>query len=248
MGSYEPYYKNYYGRMKSSKAPKLPVFNKNNLFRKIVFQLSGTLVLIVFILICRSGWFSITDNINEFTKKTLNTSFDYKEFYNNIKSTDIKTIPASIWNKINLFKDKVEETDKIKAFTKENFQTPLDGKITSEFGNRTDPVDGEDAFHDGIDIACDLNTDVAACFSGTVKEVNEDNDLGKYIVIDHGDGLETRYGHLNSFLVDKGVKVEKGDIIGKSGSTGKATGPHLHFSLSVMGIYKNPEEYLNFKE
>ena len=67
-------------------------------------------------------------------------------------------------------------------------------------------------------------------------------------LINRGDGLETRYGHLNSFLVDKGVKVEKGDIIGKSGNTGKVTGPHLHFSLSVMGTYKNPEEYINFKE
>lgn len=248
MGSYEPYYKNYYSKIKSPKGRKLPSLNMNKLFKKIIFQLAGTLILIIFILICRWGYFSYTDKMYEYAKETVNTSFDYKGLYNNIKGTDIKTLPASIWNEINVFKNKVEETDKVKGYIKENFQTPLEGKITSAFGNRTDPVNGGDEAHDGIDISCALNTDVAACFSGTVKEAAEDKDFGKYIVIDHGDGIETKYGHLNSFLVDKGVKVEKGDIIGKSGNTGKVTGPHLHFSLSIMGTYKNPEEYISFKE
>ncbi|MDV3428165.1 MAG: M23 family metallopeptidase [Bacillota bacterium] len=248
MGSYEPYYKNYYNKIKTSKGRSLPSFSMNKLFNKIIFQLAGTLILIIFILICRSGYFSSTDKMYEYAKKTVNTSFDYMGLYNNIKGTDIKTLPASIWNKINVFKDKVEETDKVKEYVKENFQAPIEGKITSKYGNRADPVDGGDEGHDGVDISCALNTDVAASFSGTIKETAEDADFGKYIVIDHGDGIETRYGHLNSFLVDKGVTVEKGDIIGKSGNTGKVTGPHLHFSLSVMGTYKNPEEYITFKE
>ncbi|MFA6939685.1 MAG: M23 family metallopeptidase [Clostridiaceae bacterium] len=248
MGSYEPYYKNYYSKIKSTKGRKLPSLNINKLFKKIIFQLAGTLILIIFILICRSRYFSYTDKMYEYAKETVNTNFDYNGLYNNIKSTDIKTLPAAIWNKINVFKDKVEETDKVKEYIKGNFQAPIDGKITSAFGSRTDLVDGGDQVHDGLDISCALNTDVAASFTGTVKEAAEDSDFGKYIVIDHGDGIETRYGHLNSFLVDKGVTVEKGDIIGKSGNTGKVTGPHLHFSLSIMGTYKNPEEYISFKE
>lgn len=248
MGSYEPYYKNYYNKMKTTRWRKMPALNKNKIFKKIIFQLTGTLILIVLILICRLGYWGITDKIYGYAKETVNNSFDYKGLYNNIKAVDIKTLPVSIWNKINLFKDKVEETDKVKEYINENFIPPLTGEITSKFGNRTDPIDGGAEVHDGIDISCAVNTDVAASFDGTVKEVNEDSEFGKYIIIDHNDGIETKYGHLNSFMVDKGVKVEKGDIIGKSGNTGKVTGPHLHFSLSIMETYKNPEEYINFKE
>lgn len=118
------------------------------------------------------------------------------------------------------------------------------GRLTSGYGYRTHPISGVKTFHNGIDIAAPTGTGVYAYASGTVISVSQNNTLGKYIAIDHGNGLVTRYLHLSKFNVNKGDKVGTGDRIGSVGNTGYSTGPHLHFEVLKNGSYQNPWNYI----
>lgn len=118
------------------------------------------------------------------------------------------------------------------------------GRLSSGYGYRTHPISGVKTFHNGIDIAASTGTGVYAYASGTVIAVSQDNALGKYIAIDHGNGLVTRYLHLSKFNVNKGDKVGTGDRIGSVGNTGYSTGSHLHFEVLKNGSYQNPWNYI----
>lgn len=111
------------------------------------------------------------------------------------------------------------------------FIRPVEGRVSSPYGYRSDPFTHKQKFHKGIDIACPLNSVVKAAASGVVVLTNERDDYGKYIVIRHSNGYLTLYGHLNVIQVKKGQKVAQGQRIALSGSTGRSTGPHLHFEV-----------------
>lgn len=127
----------------------------------------------------------------------------------------------------------------------ERLIAPADcSEITSEYGYRDDPFTGESGFHSGLDIALDEGTRVNAAMSGTVAKVSEDEISGLYIVLEHEDGFKTVYAHLRETLVGEGEKVRAGQWIALSGSTGRVTGPHLHFSMLKDGDYIDPARYL----
>ncbi len=119
-----------------------------------------------------------------------------------------------------------------------------DGKLTSGFGARRDPKDGRRTHHDGVDISAPLGTAVLAPAAGRVKVATDhygsDDRHGKTVVIDHGDGLETLYAHLDTILVERGQAVAAGDRIGTVGSTGWVTGPHLHLEVLEDGKPVDP--------
>ena len=117
---------------------------------------------------------------------------------------------------------------------------PARGWLTSTMGARQDPVTGGEDFHAGLDIAAEKGQPVYATAEGTVKERGYHNSYGNLIVLDHGFGLETRYGHLSQFDVNQGDKVKRGDVIGRVGSTGRATGSHLHYEVLANGKLLNP--------
>ncbi|KGE19168.1 peptidoglycan DD-metalloendopeptidase family protein [Paenibacillus wynnii] len=116
--------------------------------------------------------------------------------------------------------------------------------ITSSFGYRTDPFKGSSAFHSGIDIAGDIGDPVFSAQDGEVITVDQMGARGKYIVTKHSNGLETWYMHLNSMKVSPGDKVVKGQQIGGLGSTGRSTGPHLHFQVVKQNKPVNPLGYI----
>lgn len=118
------------------------------------------------------------------------------------------------------------------------------GRFTSSYGWRVHPITKVRTFHDGIDIAGPIGTNVYAYTDGTVTTVGYDSYYGKYIVINHGGGLTTIYKHLSGFVVKQGAKVKVGDHIGEMGSTGFSTGSHLHFEVRVNGASKNPLDYI----
>lgn len=121
---------------------------------------------------------------------------------------------------------------------------PVEGWVTSEFGTRKAPYGGTIEFHKGIDIAARMGTLVIAPADGIVKEVGFDREMGRTVVINHGYGIETLYGHLMNVFVQEGSVVKKGARIGQVGVSGRSTGPHLHYSVMLNSVPVNPRRYL----
>ena len=118
---------------------------------------------------------------------------------------------------------------------------PFTKKITSPYGNR------EGGFHKGIDIACAgvLGTNIIASEGGKVIVASYGSTgYGNHVIIDHGNGKQTVYGHCQKLFVKNGQKVSQGEVIGTVGSTGDSTGPHLHFEIRINGQAKNPQQYV----
>ncbi len=120
------------------------------------------------------------------------------------------------------------------------FLMPLRGAITSRFGLRRHPIFRLRQFHQGVDIAAPRGSPVAAAFPGTVLFTGWYGGYGKLVVVDHGQGLSSLYGHLSAILVKPGQVVARGDVIGRVGSTGYSTGPHLHYEIRQSGRPVNP--------
>ena len=116
--------------------------------------------------------------------------------------------------------------------------------VTSEFGGRIDPINGQRAGHSGMDLAVPTGTPIRAALSGTVTVSKYDSSYGNYVMIDHGNGLSTLYAHNSQLLVRMGQTVQAGDVVSLSGATWRVTGPHLHFEVRVNGQRTNPRYYL----
>lgn len=121
---------------------------------------------------------------------------------------------------------------------------PLEGRVTSSFGERQDPINGEGAFHAGIDIAASYGTPVRAAADGEVMRAGFGTGYGREIVIDHGHSVSTVYGHLSAMSVVAGDHVTRGQVIGYVGESGRSTGPHLHYEVRVHMVPVNPHKYL----
>jgi murein DD-endopeptidase MepM/ murein hydrolase activator NlpD len=122
---------------------------------------------------------------------------------------------------------------------------PIDGRLMrSPFGMRTDPFSGEGAFHSGVDISAPHGTPVRATADGTVIFSAFESGYGRLVVVDHGNNLTTYYAHLSRFSVHTGQEVRVGDEIGRVGSSGRATAPHLHYEVRIGGAPRNPYAYL----
>lgn len=118
---------------------------------------------------------------------------------------------------------------------------PVMGKITSRYGKRIDPIEGDVDFHKGLDIAGPEGSKVRASGSGIVTYSGENGTYGNLVIISHGYGYRSLYAHNKKNLVKVGDKVKKGDIIALLGNTGKSTGPHVHFEIHYKGKQVNPE-------
>ena len=121
---------------------------------------------------------------------------------------------------------------------------PVVGAITSSFGERQDPFNGEGAFHTGIDIATAYGAAVRAPADGVIVKAAFGNGYGREIIIDHGNGIETLFGHLSGFAVTDGQHITRGQVIGYVGSSGRSTGPHLHYEVRIRDTPVNPHKYL----
>lgn len=114
--------------------------------------------------------------------------------------------------------------------------------VTSDFGKRIDPISKEATqFHTGIDLYANINTKVTCAYNGTAEKVGFNEELGNYVIVDHGKGLNTIYGHLNSYIVNIGDSISQYQHIAYSGNSGsRSTGPHLHFGVYIYGKPVNP--------
>ncbi len=121
---------------------------------------------------------------------------------------------------------------------------PAKGWISSHFGYRISPFTGRRELHAAYDIANREGAEIVAPANGVVTFTGKKGSYGNLLIIDHGYGLVTRYGHLKSIEVKKGAKVSRGDIVAKMGNTGRSTGPHVHYEVRLNGVPVNPEKYI----
>ncbi len=129
-------------------------------------------------------------------------------------------------------------------YLNDSFRFPLKSyRLTSSFGSRINPITGNPSFHRGVDLAAPIGTEVYAARSGTVTERGENAVLGKYVVINHGEEWLSLYGHLSDILIPLQSTVQSGTLIGRVGSTGLSTGPHLHFELRQNGQALDPGRF-----
>lgn len=124
------------------------------------------------------------------------------------------------------------------------FGSPLPGRITSGMGLRTHPVGGFQGRHTGIDLAAKEGTRIAAAAAGTVVQTGEGEYIGRFVVLSHKDSYTTIYGHCSEVLTADGRTVKKGQVIARSGHTGRVTGPHLHFEIREGGVPQDPLKFL----
>ena len=127
-----------------------------------------------------------------------------------------------------------------------DYTSPLPGAaVSSGFGYREHPTEGEERFHYGLDLAADTGRAIACFADGTVRAVGESSSYGKYCIVDHEGGYSTLYAHCSRIAVSSGSTVKRGETVAEVGETGMATGPHLHFELQREGTYLNPVYYVS---
>ena len=125
---------------------------------------------------------------------------------------------------------------------------PVFGQLSSSFGSRRDPIDGSQRQHDGIDIAAPEGAPIQSVRPGVVSYVGELGSYGNVVFVDHGDGLQTRYAHCSEVLVEEGARVRPGTVIARVGSSGRSTGPHLHFESRKDGAPVDPGDLFGWKD
>jgi murein DD-endopeptidase MepM/ murein hydrolase activator NlpD len=121
---------------------------------------------------------------------------------------------------------------------------PVEGRVASSFGEREDPINGEGAFHTGVDIDVPYGTPVHAAGDGNVAAAEMGSGYGREVILDHGHDVQTVYAHLSAIAVYPGQHVARGQIIGFVGQSGRATGPHLHYEVRLHNVPVNPHKYL----
>jgi murein DD-endopeptidase MepM/ murein hydrolase activator NlpD len=155
----------------------------------------------------------------------------------------LRTLLESLESRLNVVSRTVDRRNALAAATPSIW--PAQGWLSSTMGHRADPFTGDDDFHAGLDIAGERGQPVFATAAGSVTHLGFQGGYGNLIVLDHGFGLETRYGHLLNYSVKMGARVKRGDIIGHVGNTGRSTGYHLHYEVLANGKLLNPLQLLS---
>ncbi len=121
---------------------------------------------------------------------------------------------------------------------------PVEGKISSKFGTRVDPLNGKKSIHEGVDIRGKRGEKILATADGLVIKAFKNGGYGNYVEIDHGNGYVTAFAHMQKYLVKKGDRVKRGQVIGKVGSSGRSTGPHLHYEIRLHQKPVSPDKFM----
>jgi murein DD-endopeptidase MepM/ murein hydrolase activator NlpD len=158
----------------------------------------------------------------------------------------LRELLQGIESRLHIVRSDVDKRNALAAATPSIW--PAHGWLSSGMGSRVDPIKGGHDFHPGLDISADHGSAVYATADGTVRHASREGGYGNLVVVDHGYGLETRYGHLSRFHVRSGETVKRGQILGLVGSTGRSTGSHLHYEVRVNGRLLNPLRLLLNKQ
>src|SRR5688500_17357154 len=154
----------------------------------------------------------------------------------------LKDLLQGLESRLQTVRSDVDKRNQLAAATPSIW--PTHGWLSSSMGNRADPLTGEKDFHPGLDISADKGDPVYSTADGKVINASAAGNYGNLVIVDHGFGLETRYGHLSAFKVKVGQDVKRGDLLGLVGATGRATGAHLHYEVRANGRILNPLQLL----
>lgn len=180
----------------------------------------------------------------ELTSRTASNSPENIEDIQDLNAPDEITELVAL--QMELYDDMIAEVEKTLAFLDcKPDQYPTEGKFSSGFGPRRDPVFGTLNYHRGIDLSNKTGTPIHAAGTGIVTFAGWNNSYGNIVVISHGYGYKSVYAHLNEIKTELGANVKKGDFIGTMGTTGKSTGTHLHFEIHFEGVQIDPMKVLN---
>lgn len=159
-----------------------------------------------------------------------------------VKTETLEVAESNVKSKVEEIKAEEEKENALAIVNGINLSVlPVSGKITSRYGESSSR---RSSTHTGLDIACSKGTDIKAVADGKVIFAAYKGSYGNLVKIDHGNGVETWYGHCNKLYVKEGQEVKSGDVIAAVGSTGNSTGPHLHFEIRIDGKTVNPQNYL----
>lgn len=166
----------------------------------------------------------------------------YTESIENVDTNNLEVATASVENAAKEIKEENENKDALAIVNNIKLSVlPVTGRITSRYGERSSL---RRSTHTGLDIACTTGTDIKVVSNGTVTFSGKKGPYGNLIIVDHGNGVETWYGHCSKLYEKVGNTVNAGDVIAAVGSTGNSTGPHLHFEIRINGECVNPQNYV----
>ncbi len=240
------------------------ISNKNYIFSAEIIEKTNSILNydIDFIGLCEKTKNSVSDFIDKWKEQSIvennleNNNKNLTQIENvgetnqqteNNNAVEEETSKQKEENKVEDSQKNLSKMEKDAEFIKSNysFKRPINGKITSRFGEREVLIKGMTSNHKGIDIATKGGTKIRASIDGQVEEASKNSQYGNFIKI-KTDNILTVYAHCKKLKVKKGEKVKKGDVIATVGSTGVATGPHLHFEIRLNSRYINPELIINF--
>lgn len=250
MGNYNSHYESYYRSMVNRGKSRLRYAGgssntsfESRITKRLTRDLIGVLVLFIFVLGCKTIVNPMTQKAYGYFNTMVNKQYDYKGFYENIKTFQLSGIQESIIGKIEEVRCSIFGEKTFKERLKEDFDFPSIGRVIKTFGEKS-AYGNYSEINKGIDIALSKDEKVKAVSIGKVKECGENEKLGKYIILDHGDGIETVYSNLGSILVNKGDSVSKSQLIGASNIDINEKTSAFHFELLYMGHHENPQEYM----
>lgn len=188
------------------------------------------------------NWYRANFETNTTTDEVLKDNDSQNETGENEPQVVItNTTPQGLDTKLDKTEEKSGKTEVLNTMP-----WPVEGFITSEFGGRADPFTNAPATHQGLDIAANSGTDVLSVMAGDVEEVGYEADgYGNFVKIRHSEEFYTLYAHCSKITVNEGESVEAGECVAKVGSTGRSTGPHLHFEIIVGGARLDPQWFLS---
>lgn len=260
MGSYNSQYESYYSSMLSKRKTNnpssvgidiklLPTFDKKFFARRLIVDLVGVLTLIVLVSLCKIIVTPQTTAMYKFSKNMVTINYDYKTLFIKAKGINFSNTQEQAINWMETIKTNIVGGKTWKNKIKEDFSLPVEGKIINGYGQKDDPsAAGKKIMNYGVDLDAKEGTETKASYDGLVKECGEDKVLGKYIVLNNGSNIETKYGYLSAVSVKKGDSIKKAQVIGKTGNTGVTGVLSLHYEILYMGENLNPEEYFSFKK
>ncbi|WP_160678463.1 M23 family metallopeptidase [Clostridium sp. C8-1-8] len=269
MGNYNGEYESYYAKILQRKREQNPYaaygvqephnresgissikninsINSNFFTKRIMQELLGVLCLTAFVIACKTVSTPETTIAYKYAKDIVNNNIDYSKFVDPkiagyISSLDFKdaaSVRDKLEDSIETFKANVTGGKTLKEKAKESFVSPVKGTINAELSSKQKDK--------ALIIEVKENTEVMAPNGGAVKKTGEDKENGAYVLIDHGDGIESKCSGIKDISVKEGDKVEKGQFLGKSTTVKSLNKACIIFSLSYMGEDKDPKEYVTF--